>query len=235
MTPCGGSPFVDLVARCTSYNTKKPTKKRTKKPRHTKKPTYKPRYKPTPAPACTNLPQANPDYPNYDVIVVGVGMSGLSAAATLIQRGKRVLVLVGRDEVGGCMRTMTGFGKAAGDIYKGTIELGANWFYGGYGELGEYDDPTISGPINPMKNFALDANVAFMEELVNGKTIDMYDLTRKQQEDRRLPFRQVREALRDFRPKNRCLEDDSRAIFSELGDSPNKSLGSDSVREALDQ
>ena len=75
----------------------------------------------------------------FDAIVVGAGMSGLAAAATLLDRGKTVVVLEGRDVVGGRMRTKTDFGEPAGDYYTGTIELGANWIYGGYGRLDEYD------------------------------------------------------------------------------------------------
>lgn len=156
---------------------------------------------------------------DLDAIVVGAGMSGLAAAATLIKRGKNVIVLEGRDEVGGRMRTKTDFGEHSGD-YKGVIELGANWIYGGYGPVDHYDDPNTDGPINFMKNFALDAGVEFMEEAFNGKGIDAYDLTRAEG-DRRLNFRELQEYLANFRPKDRCLTANAVTdIFSMLEDNP---------------
>lgn len=44
---------------------------------------------------------------SYDVVVVGGGISGLSAAYTLYKRGLEVLVIEAGDEVGGAMRSIT--------------------------------------------------------------------------------------------------------------------------------
>jgi len=41
------------------------------------------------------------DYVNYDVIVVGAGFAGLSAAVDLAERGVRVLVLEANRHLGG--------------------------------------------------------------------------------------------------------------------------------------
>lgn len=42
---------------------------------------------------------------HYDAIVVGSGPNGLAAAITLIERGLRVLLIEGKEQVGGGMRT----------------------------------------------------------------------------------------------------------------------------------
>ena len=44
---------------------------------------------------------------NTDVVIVGAGFAGLTAARELVQRGHDVLVLEGRDRVGGRSRTTT--------------------------------------------------------------------------------------------------------------------------------
>lgn len=57
----------------------------------------------------------------YDTIVIGAGISGLAAAATLQQAGLKVLVLEARDRLGGRIHTdhESGF----------PLDLGANWIH----------------------------------------------------------------------------------------------------------
>ncbi|MEI6181289.1 MAG: FAD/NAD(P)-binding protein, partial [Chloroflexales bacterium] len=43
----------------------------------------------------------------YDVVIVGGGISGLSAAYTLFKRGLEVLVIEAGAEVGGAMKSVT--------------------------------------------------------------------------------------------------------------------------------
>jgi monoamine oxidase len=56
-----------------------------------------------------------------DVVVVGAGISGLLAAAVLVENGRDVTVYEARERVGGRLRSLP-----AGD---GAIDLGATWFW----------------------------------------------------------------------------------------------------------
>ena len=57
-----------------------------------------------------------------DVLIVGGGISGLSAAGRLEQAGLKVLILEARDRLGGRMFTQSG---------DGVLEYGAQWIHGG--------------------------------------------------------------------------------------------------------
>lgn len=59
---------------------------------------------------------------HHDLIVIGAGMSGVTAARLLSDAGHRVLVLEARDRVGGRMHT----DRAAGF----PVDLGASWIHG---------------------------------------------------------------------------------------------------------
>jgi monoamine oxidase len=63
-----------------------------------------------------------------DVLVLGAGMAGLTAARTLAERGLRVYLLEAQDRVGGRVLSV----KAAGG---GTVELGAEFVHGRAPEL----------------------------------------------------------------------------------------------------
>jgi monoamine oxidase len=56
------------------------------------------------------------------VVVIGAGMAGLAAAATLVKRGLVVTVLEARNRIGGRMRTDRSLGCA--------VDLGASWVHG---------------------------------------------------------------------------------------------------------
>ncbi len=58
----------------------------------------------------------------YDTIVIGAGMSGVTAARLLADAGRRVLVLEARDRIGGRMNSDRSAGFA--------VDLGASWIHG---------------------------------------------------------------------------------------------------------
>ncbi|CEM08832.1 unnamed protein product [Vitrella brassicaformis CCMP3155] len=60
-------------------------------------------------------------------IVVGAGVAGLTAAAMLKRRGYRVIVLEGRDRVGGRIHTKTL--PAKDSLPETKVDLGANWLH----------------------------------------------------------------------------------------------------------
>jgi monoamine oxidase len=58
----------------------------------------------------------------FDTIVIGAGMSGLTSARMLVDAGQQVVVLEGRDRIGGRMHT----DRRAGF----PVDLGASWIHG---------------------------------------------------------------------------------------------------------
>lgn len=59
-----------------------------------------------------------------DVIIVGAGLSGLSAAYELTQAGKTIAILEARDRIGGRIHTITT------EDGRGGFDLGPTWFWG---------------------------------------------------------------------------------------------------------
>jgi monoamine oxidase len=57
-----------------------------------------------------------------DIVVVGAGVAGLTAARELTRKGRQVVVLEARDRIGGRIHTV----KVGGE----TVDLGATWIHG---------------------------------------------------------------------------------------------------------
>ena len=102
----------------------------------------------TPSTASSPTPQSR----QAEVIVIGAGVSGLAAAKTLADDGYSVIVLEGRDRIGGRVWTDRSTGH--------TLDLGASWIHGTFlnpltglaNEIGaqrvqtDYDNQVIYGP-----------------------------------------------------------------------------------------
>ena len=71
--------------------------------------------------------------PTADVIIVGAGVAGLSAAVELARAGVRVQILEGTDRIGGRLKSEKwACDASAADSV--TIEHGANWVHGTNGK-----------------------------------------------------------------------------------------------------
>src|SRR4051794_41773879 len=84
------------------------------------------------------------------VVVIGAGMAGLAAARALHDAGVEVVVVEGRDRVGGRTHTVELEGVA--------VDLGAAWVHNGAGPplLGHIDPPRLqrlpAGPSPPARH-----------------------------------------------------------------------------------
>jgi monoamine oxidase len=83
------------------------------------------------------------------VLVIGAGVSGLACARSLRESGRNVLVLEGRDRVGGRINTVDG------------CDLGASWIHGATN--------------NPISDFLSCSGVETMASPSNGNTVVCFD------------------------------------------------------------
>lgn len=94
------------------------------------------------------------------VIVIGAGISGLSAASLLHQKGYEVIVLEAQDHIGGRISTEEMFDTSDNQVVP--IDLGASWVHGiGPGiddDLNKYPNK-YQGLYNPIYELALDHNI----------------------------------------------------------------------------
>ncbi len=131
-----------------------------------------------------------------DVVVIGAGLAGLTAARAIAGAGREVLVLEARDRVGG--RTLThslggGLYTELGGMFTGptqdriqalaaavgvgtypTYNTGNNVFVGGNGRRSEYpnDSPLGSAPLDPVVAPDIILSVAQLDQLSTGVPVD---------------------------------------------------------------
>ena len=82
---------------------------------------------PTERTGATNKSVGEHEQGSVDVLIIGAGMAGLTAARALSERGLRVLVIEARDRVGGRVQSIQADGA--------TVELGAEFVHGRPPEL----------------------------------------------------------------------------------------------------
>ncbi|MFT5749085.1 MAG: oxygen-dependent protoporphyrinogen oxidase [Ancylomarina sp.] len=84
---------------------------------------------------------------NYDIAIIGAGISGLTMAFKIAQSGKKVLLLEAKDKAGGCLNTLYGE-----DGF--WVEMGAHTFYSSY-----------TNTIDLIKSIGLEADIVAREKL----------------------------------------------------------------------
>lgn len=67
--------------------------------------------------------QQNPEPPQYDVCIIGAGISGLAAAEALNKKGFRTIILEARDRIGGRIDSREIGGRNG--VKKGRVDMGA--------------------------------------------------------------------------------------------------------------
>ena len=88
------------------------------------------------------------------VIVIGAGAAGLSAARVLQAHGREVVVLEGRDRIGGRLNTI--------EVGGGIVDEGGNWIHG--------------APANPLFDLAIDAGLDVeKDELLDPRQLVTHD------------------------------------------------------------
>lgn len=157
------------------------------------------------------------------VIVVGAGAAGLTAARVLHDHGRKVVVLEGRDRVGGRLHTVDFGGRS--------VDVGGNWIHG--------------VPENPLYHLVRDAGIATIREDIGhpfrmkvfdsarGRTINVFRVLYMMWRANRVAGRLSHEAVSADHPEANLAERIDQEIAAVAGDT-NQRLFRHGLRTVVD-
>ena len=117
------------------------------------------------------------------IVVVGAGISGLSAAKTLTQHGAKVKVLEANNYIGGRIKTNWGFGNDA------PFEVGAGWIHG----------PSSNNPTKKLSD-----NIGCEYFLTNDDNVATFEVTVLDKDKKYYKFKWQVEKYMGVGPLNDC-------------------------------
>ncbi len=141
--------------------------------------------------------------PHYDVVVIGSGLGGLTAANVLARQGRRVLLLEQHYKLGGMA---TWFKRPGGHIFDVSLH---GFPYGMIKSCRRYWNSTIADAIVPLKNMRFDNPMFSLTT-----TYDRDDFTRLLTQEFQVPEATVREFFDTVRKMN--FYDDQSTTTGEL-------------------
>lgn len=142
------------------------------------------------------------------IIVIGAGVSGITASFNLIKKGYDVLILEGRDRIGGRIFTH----KPDNNSFFGKVDLGASWIHGlENNEIFDlskkqnvqmikfdYEDTTIKMEPIILKNSDLESNNEVINEKYREIGSNFIDYMHQVRNDSRFDDPSIKEILDDY-------------------------------------
>lgn len=150
--------------------------------------------------ATGGIPLCNRDATEpLDVVVVGAGLAGLTAAKTLRDHGKSFIVVERLSRVGGRVRSLdeTEHGLAPRGDFAGILDAGASWMNGGRGRS--------LGRAQPIKTLADTYNVQYYDHSYT--EVQMFEGKKE------LRWSRVNKALQGADSAWGCLVDEGHALY----------------------
>lgn len=129
------------------------------------------------------MPSQMSSGPHRKVVIVGAGLSGLSAATHLSARGIDTVVLEAQDRSGGRVHTARLPSPTPGDTTEGRlVDLGATWFHGTTGNAAfdlalsmDLVPPPVSTPAPPSGSALVDSCAPDTADIFGARAVYMHD------------------------------------------------------------